>query len=235
MIKKIFLFVILTLFIFNSVYAYQEAQPQAWKQGECKDFIQTSYQCSYVILDSITNPDKTINYTNTNMTKNGATFNYTYCANYGLGSGSFNTVCPDYNVSSPVSFEVTPSGSVQTTAEGLGSMIFIVLLISLMILFGYLGYRFLNSDTLWTLGIFFIVLSLLFLVYNVWLVYEFKLNYTGSTPDAIIPQIIFYIFMTVLTAGLMVAFFMLFTKWKVIKEKFKSAIKPEEDDKDDLI
>jgi energy-coupling factor transporter transmembrane protein EcfT len=105
----------------------------------------------------------------------------------------------------------------------------------LMVLLGYIGWKLLNNDLLWAGGVFLIGLSLLMLVYNFWLAYEFKLNYTGSSPDAGLSQIIFYIFMIILTCGLMTAAVLLVTKWKVIKDKFKSAIKPEEEDKDDLI
>jgi len=44
------------------------------------------------------------------------------------------------------------------------------------------------------------------------------------------PTIIFLFILLMLIAGVL-----LFTKWKVIKDKFKNAIKPEKEDKDDLI
>ena len=88
---------------------------------------------------------------------------------------------------------------------------------------------------MWAGGIFFIILSLLFLVYDVWLLYELKLSYAGSITDADIPQILFTIFITILLAGLLTAGIMSFTKWRVIRDKFKNAIKPDQEEADDPI
>lgn len=207
------------------------------KKGSCVS-IRVLANCSAVNFSEVTH-GQTTEIINAKMTLlSGQTFNYTFCntTDLGLYTYSWNNFCVDCsNDNCGNSFDVTQTGTMQTTSQGLGSLIFLVLVLSLTILFGYLGWRFLNSDTLWALGIFLVTMALILLVYNVWLLYEFKLNYTGATPDAGVAEIIFYIFMTVLTCGLMTAFIMLFTKWKVIKNKIKHAIKPEKEEKDDLI
>lgn len=205
----------------------------SFKQNDCVE-IKTILNTSAVNISSLSYPNSSIAFTNGGMTKNALTFNYTFCDTSLLGTYIYDYFDAQGNVYVN-DFDITPSGSTQTTAQGIGSLIFLILVLSLTILFGYLGWRFMNTDTLWAMGVFLLTLSLLLIIYNVWLLYEFKLNYTGSSPDALIPQIIFYIFMTVLTCGLMTAAFLLITKWKVLRTKFKNAIKPEPEEKDDPI
>ena len=55
------------------------------------------------------------------------------------------------------------------------------------------------------------------MVYDVWLGYEYHRNFTGIT-DSGMPEIIFYIFLFLLVAGLAVSALLLFTHWeKLIK------------------
>jgi hypothetical protein len=141
------------------VSATQEMQPKPWAENQCKDFIQTSYVCSSVLLDSITNPDGSIDYINTNMTKNGATYNYTYCATKGIGDGSFNTVCPDYNLSAPVSFQVTQNGEFAYGSWVVG------ILLALILVAGALFYisTFFSKEQMWIKSLF-IIMGLIVLI-----------------------------------------------------------------------
>lgn len=84
-------------------------------------------------MDSITQPNGTIVYPNISMNKSGSTFTYNYCADSGVGAGSFNTVCASFNVSSPVSFEVTPNGEVSSIEGTLVQLFLILFFIGLMI------------------------------------------------------------------------------------------------------
>ena len=205
-----------------------------FKQGDCVD-VKTILNTTSVTLSTLNYPNGTIAVSEQDMTNvAGLTWNYTYCETDTLGTYNYDYYDADNNVYVN-SFEISPSGATQTTAQGIGSISFILLLFGLMIIFGFIGWKLLNNDLFWAGGVLFIGMALLILIYNVWLVYEFKLNYTGSSPDALIPQVLFIIFLTVLTCGLMTAFVLLVTKWKVVKDKFKNAIKPEEEDKDDLI
>lgn len=133
------------------------------------------------------------------------------------------------------SFFVTPTGLSQTPAQGLGSMSFIMIMLGLTVLIGYLGFRLSESKMLWVLGTFFIFLSLLFVVYDVFLGYQYYLNYTGES-DGGMPEVIFYIFMLILTSGLMTSLVLLFLKWKdwarYIKKELKSKDNDDEFDKD---
>ena len=229
--KTNILFGLSTFFIALLLLSFVSAECTEYgtfKQGSSINLINTCTLCSDINA-SITYPDSTstglIQFQNID-----GIYNYTFSDTSQLGT--YNVIGKDAWC---YSFEVTNSGSSQTTAQGLGSIAFIFLIFGLMILFGFIGWKLLNNDLLWAGGTLLIGLSMMMLVYSVWLTYEFKLNYTGSSPDALVPQIIFYIFMTILMIGVGVTGILLFTKWRVIKEKFKNAIKPEQEDKDDLI
>jgi len=242
--SKVIIFISIFLlsinFIFAANFGYNNPTAESlgtFKQNNCINLIQTCNNCTSVNITSVLYPNSSQIISEAIMQKVGTMYNYTLCNTSILGNyivngvGDIDGIITTWNYD----FIITPSGSMQTTAQGISSIAIIVLVLALTCIFGYLGWRLMNNDLTIPIGIFFIVLALLFLVYNVWLLYEFKLNYTGSTPDAGIPQTIFVIFMTILGVGLLTAGVLLFTKWKVIKDKFKNAIKPEKEDKDDLI
>jgi hypothetical protein len=234
---KEYLFLLLFLLILIPVVNAQVETLGTAKVNNCIMLVQTYSNSTYTNLTRIQYPDKTIQYFNIAFDKYGADYNYSFCDTSQLGEyiASMCTDVDGINTCISYDFIITPNGSEQTTSQSLGSMAFLLMVIVLTLIFGYIGYKFLDNDLLWPLGFFFIVMCFLFLIYDVWLLVEFKTNYTGSSPDAGMTQTIFYIFMTILSAGFMTACVLLFTKWKVIKDKFKSAIKPEEEDKDELI
>jgi hypothetical protein len=100
---------------------------------------------------------------------------------------------------------------------------------------GFVGFRLMDSKYLWILGIFFLFLALLLMVYDVWLGYEYHRNFTGLT-DSSMPETIFYIFMFILVAGLFTSVGLIFLKWKDLYRYIKGEItrskEEEEFDKD---
>lgn len=226
---KILLFFILSIIMLTSI----NASLGNYKLGEIVP-IRVLANCSSINITEVNG----ITINQQMLFLGGQTFIYNYTSNkLGTNSYSWNNPCIDCSTGEcGNSFEVTPSGALQTTAQGINSLGIILLVLILMIIFGLVGWKLINNDLFLPAGIFSIVLALILLVYNVWLLYEFKLNYTGSTPDASVAMIIFYIFMTVLGAGLITAFALLFTKWKEFKAWIKQALtKQEDDEKDDLI
>ena len=226
--RKLYFTLLLSLLLINLC----SANLGTFKLNECVD-IKTILNTSSVKLSTLNFPlDGGIIASNQPMQNiAGKTWNYTTCNTTELGIYDYDYFDAEGNTYVN-SFEITNSGSLQTTSQGLGSIAFILLLFGLMLLFGYVGWKLLNSDLLWAAGALFIVLALLMMIYSVWLVYEFKLNYTGSSPDATVPEVIFYIFMTILVCGLMTAGILIFTKWREVSKKFKAALKPEEDSQD---
>jgi len=162
------------------------------------------------------------------MTKTNTAFNYTInSGNFSnFGDICFGITCTDNSTNEVGSIcrSVTNNGVVQSTAQGTASLGFLVLMLALTGLFGWMGFKFSESDKLWVLGILFLFFALLFVVYDVWLGYEYHRNYTGSTSSGM-PEIIFYIFMFVLVAGLVISGTLLFTRWESIYKSFKREIR----------
>ena len=165
-------------------------------------------------------------------------FDYTFSVNgdnFILGNYFAKFQCNDSirGGSIEIGFKVTKTGNEQTTAQGLGSSIFIILFIALTCLFGYIGFKLITSPYLWVLGIFFLFLSVLLIVYDTYLGYEYHLLLTGM-PNSDTPQIIFYIFMILLLAGILTSLALLFLNWKKVFRYIKREIKRKEESYDDV-
>lgn len=221
---KLILVMIIGLFLIS----FCSASLGTFKQGDCVD-IKTILNTSAVTISSLNYPNSSTALGITEMEKNGLTFNYTFCNTSTLGNYNY-----DYNDSEGNvyvnDFLVTANGQIQSTSQGLGSLAFLGLMLVLMFVFGFGGFKLAKSDNLWILGIFFMFLSVLLLVYNTWLGYEYHRTLTGLA-DSSIPEIIFYIFLFILVLGLLTSLVLLFLHWKKVFKYIKKEIKrqPKED------
>lgn len=172
-------------------------------------------------------PDASMILVNLNMTKTQNDFNYSIASgNFSsLGNICIGITCTDgsTNEQGSVCRSITPNGVVQSTAQGIGSAIYLGLMMVLTFLFGWIGFKLSESEKLWVLGIFFLFLAVLFMVYDVWLGYDYHRNFTGAT-DSGMQEIIFYIFLFLLIAGLVVSAFLLFTHWEQLVKMIKGEI-----------
>lgn len=101
-----------------------------FKQGEVINLRQTCDTCTYVTLSSVIYPDSTIISINTNMTKTGIDYNYTF-TNLSNSGGYYYTVFGDKdgNISTETfCFEVTVNGKEGVSQGQSGLYIFILIL-----------------------------------------------------------------------------------------------------------
>jgi len=194
-----------------------------FEKDSCITLHQVCSNCTYVNLTGILYPNGTWQYLNEEMTKEGSDYNYTFCSTSTLGNYIYSTKGDPNGIedSEPIRFSITPTGIEQTTSQGINSAVFLFLMLGLTIVFAILGFTFLKNEYLWVLGLFFIFVMFLFVVYDVWLGYEFHRTLTGINDGSIMPEIIFYIFMFILVSGLIVSVFLLFTHWRKLKKWFK--------------
>jgi hypothetical protein len=223
--KCLFGFIIM-LFCIYQISAITESLGTQ-KQGDCVLLPQTCYNCSYVNITSVQYPNSSLIVLDVNMTQYGSQYSYEFCDTQQLGKYIVNTEAD--GIVAPYDFVVTPSGVLQTTSQGIGSAIFLITMLVLTFLFGFIGFKLSESEYLWILGIFFMFLSVLFIVYDVWLGYEFHRNFTGMSNSAM-PEMIFYIFMLLLVLGLLVSVLLLFLHWKKVFKYIKREIKPKEEE-----
>jgi succinate dehydrogenase/fumarate reductase cytochrome b subunit len=220
--NKIFLFMLLGLFLIS----FCSASLGGYNPNECVN-IKTILNTSAVTISSLNYPNSSTALGITKMEKNGLTFNYTFCDTSTQGTYNY-----DYNdTEGNVYVNDFIIGKVQTTAQGLGSTIFLILMVVLMVTFGLIGFKLFKTENFWVLGVFFVFLSFLLLIYNTWLGYEFHKTLTGLQ-DSSIPEIIFYIFLLILVLGLLVSITLLVLNWKKVFKYIKREIK-RNDNKDD--
>ena len=202
-----------------------------YKQDECIN-IRTILNTSSVNISTITYPNSTIALSNQNMSKTVYTFNYLFCSTHEIGTYIYDYFDAEGNVYVN-DFKITLTGTEQTSAQATGSLGFLILMVFLMIFFGWLGLTLVKNSYLWVIGIFFLFLCALFLVYNTYLGYEYHLLLTGM-PNSDTPQIIFYIFMTLMLVGILVSLALLFVHWKKIFRYIKKEVKRKEDNYEDV-
>lgn len=130
-------------------------------------------------------------------------------------------------------FYVTYTGSTQSTSQGIGSFGYLLLMVVLMFVFGYIGFMLFKNENWWILGIFFEFFALMFLVYNTWLGVQFH-KYVTGLPTSNMPQIFFYIFLFILVVGTLTCLALLFRHWRKVFKYMKKEIKRKEPSDEDV-
>lgn len=187
---------------------------------------------------SIDYPDGIYLKENVSMTnRNNGDFNITLTAAEinQLGTYEWRAFCCDGSdcAAGYGSFEVTETGHTQETSQAIGSFGFLIMMIAITILLGIIGFKLSETENLWILGIFFLFLMLLFLVFDIYLGYEYRLNFTGADNDSSVIEILFYSFLFLFTTGVAITIVLLFRKWHKIVDWFKAALKNDAEPDDD--
>jgi hypothetical protein len=181
--KKAILWMLWVLFMFICLNSFASAgsDPDSLgvsKQGECIDLYQICDDCTYVTLISVTYPNSTVVNLNTNMTKIGVEFNYSWCGTDALG-GYLYKVCGDKDNDfkcEVIEFTITPNGEELTTPK----VITYVIILAFLVIFLLISiYMFINSGfqentykvkikKLWWFGISYILMTpILFILWQI--------------------------------------------------------------------
>ncbi len=151
-----------------------------------------------------------------------------------LGEHTIFYSCTQNSVSDSATLPmfITETGHNQNTSQAIGSLGFLLMMIAITAGIGFLGFKLSETENLWPIGIFFLLIMIFFLVFDIYLGYEYRLNFTGADNDSGVIETLFYIFLFLFTTGVAVTIAMLFRKWHRIVDWFKSAFKKEESDDD---
>jgi hypothetical protein len=234
--KKIFLLMIIALFLISAI-SFGSAVVQTLPpvhSGDCIVIPQTCGNCTFVNITKLYYPNHTIILSDVAMNKSKYSYTYTFCETETIGNYIVEGVGNPGGAIVPFTydFQVTYTGALQTTAQGLGSLGFIFLMVALTALFGWIGFKLSSSPTLWIMGIFMLFLSTLFVIYDVWLGYEYHRALTGAA-DSGVPEIIFYVFLMLFVAGFLTALGLLFLRWKEVFRYIKNEVKKKPEDNDE--
>jgi len=126
--KRIYLTMLVGLLLIGIVYAEQSGGVLIGKQNDCLQIPQECTSCSGVTLTSIQYPNMSRSYINAAMTKQGSSYNYSFCDTSNLGNyiycttgdvdGTDTTACKD--------FEITSSGDNYTTSDSITNVALII-------------------------------------------------------------------------------------------------------------
>jgi len=154
----------------------------------------------------------------TEMTKDGTEYTLSFNKTSELGQYIVNGYCTDGSANTvwAYDFYITPSGFSFSESQGLSSLGLLISIILISGLFMFVGYKFLDTDKTFPIGLFFLVVSLLLSVYALHLGYIY-------TRDIIYPLsaegVQFKVYLGVMWGLIAVIFIaMLFLILKVLKE-----------------
>jgi hypothetical protein len=187
-----------------------------FKQNEAVEFRQVCSDATYITITSISYPNSTIAVSNISMTNTGyGEFNYTFDLTSQLGRYDVRGISDGCEGTFATYFEITPSG-INLKPENANLMLALLIVTMLLtFFFATLAYKFLEKDNLMPIGIFFLLLSFIFVAYVLYLGVSFSSDYL--TPSISGPQV--KIFNSVLYSLVGIAFLgMLFFTVKVLKE-----------------
>ena len=221
--KNITLTLILCILLITTV----SAGLGTFQKDECVN-IKTILDATTVNISTISYPNSTIAVSNKVMTKNGLTFNYSFCNTSTLGTYIYDYFDDEDNVYVN-SFEITPTGTELTTEQTYIYILALVFLVLLILGMGFTISRLPSRDStdgygnivdvnqlkhlrgvLW-IFIWTICLAILFIISNIGLAYM---------PTFIIGELFFTlytIFFWVTIIGVPISFIWLF--YKIFKDK----------------
>ena len=136
--KRLLLFLFLGMFLFSLVSAESIGTVKQGDSIEITNYCQVG-SCTYMNLTSITYPNGTVINVNTEMTKNGQNFNYTYTPTE-LGIYNFKT-CGD-----PAGEYLCDSDTFEVTSTGTGGSMFFIILITILALIFFISSLFVPEE-----------------------------------------------------------------------------------------
>lgn len=200
------------------------------KLNKCFDISYSCANATYNNISSIIYPNSTkvLFSPEQNMTQTGTDFNFPTCDfSSELGYLHVNGHCDAYGTDAvwEKTYLITRTGYQQTTGEGINAFAYLALMVFLTCFFIYAGFKLSETEELWVLGIFLFFLAFIFVIYDSWLGYEYQLKYVGAAASSAIPEVLFYILLLVISAGLLTAGILLFKRIpkiiKLLQVKFK--------------
>lgn len=175
-IPVVFVFIILmNLLVVNAEVSYVfKLDEDVNYRFRCVEEDNTYCSNTTQLLMSIEYPNGTNAYDNSSMTHNPTYFNHTLPTN---ALGQYNTIIISPTVNGTItefSYEITPTGKEVTTSQGAASVGIIMAMILLATLFSYFGFRLSESEKLFPISLFFLLLSLLMGVFTIQLSYTYS-------------------------------------------------------------
>lgn len=218
MVNRKFLFVtLLALAIFSTFVFAEESSIGPYAAGDTVPLIQTCGNCTYCNVTSLTFPNGSLALDNTAMTKDGVEYTYNYTTpNDTTGTYLVNTDCDVDGASTPVTYDLIVTTNGKEIPTGMPTFQGVILLV----VFGIAWFMLLLSLKVNEAGpkIFFMVLSLIFIMASVMTAYQVSVDYNvASSLNTTLGGIIFVVGAIILV----IFFYILIRQTIVILDYFK--------------
>lgn len=178
---KNIIFLILGIFLIGLVSAGQagEVLSDRAKVNSCYYFPQVCASCSYSEVSSVISPNGTLYLIDSAMVNNGTFYYYEFC---NINETGMYQVNGHYDVSGVdrvfnYYVESTNTGTDPTPAQGSFSLVVIIGALVIMLFFGFLSFKFLENDSMFGFGLFFLVMSLILAVYSLFIGFIFSRDF----------------------------------------------------------
>lgn len=213
----LFVFIIFLISFIPAQSFYFELNESINYRFRCFDTDNNYCSSGTQLLVSIEDPEGINSIDNSSMTYNPTYFNHTLPTDK-IGDYDVLIVSPSYNGTvSEFTYSVNPLGRVQTTAQGINSAIFLVIIVAFTLVFLGLSFKLTQYPELRVLNLFFIGFTMIFFIYSLHLGYLYMLNLAVFTTDAI--RIIYFVASIFIVTGVFVSMVVYFMN---ITSQFKS-------------
>jgi hypothetical protein len=218
--KSILTFIASIFFILTFLTISVSADLGIFKAGDDISLIQTCNTCDYCNLTTIKYPNSSNIISEIEpMTRDGTFYNFTLNSIYTntLGTYKYCYECGDETdkVTGCINFDITHAGVSPSTAQSGLSFGIMITMILIMFFFGFLGFKFIDYEKLYPIGLFFLIVAILLSIYGLYLGVVYSRDYLYASTSA--PQTSLFLTITYGLVG-MVFIALVFFTFKVVGE-----------------
>lgn len=202
------------------------AELGTFKAGENISLIQTCNTCTYCNITNIlrvTPINTSLILGQQAMTKQGTFYNFTLNNTYTnlIGEYQYCYECADANniATGCVGFSITHAGVSPSTAQSGLSLGILISMILIMFFFGLIGFKLIDYEKLYPVGVFFLIVAIIIAVYGLYLGVVYSRDYLYLSTSA--PQIRLFLAITYGLVGMafIVLLVLMIDTLKEIKER----------------
>jgi hypothetical protein len=157
-----------------------------FKQNETVRVTQICDDATYVTLSSVSYPNGSVALTSTPMISIGSGEYYLdFVSPSQLGVYDVRGISDGCENTFTYYFEITPSGKITSSSQGLLSIGILASIILLMLFFGWLSFKFIDKDATFGFGLFFLVMSLILSLYSLFLGYIYSRDFLFTSVSSV--------------------------------------------------
>ena len=187
--KEIFIFMVfISAILMLNFASAQSPSLGTVRQGECVNLVQSCSSCTTNVISTVLYPNSSVAVSTLTMsTTDSIYYNYTFCNTTTLGQYIVNGYgdVDGIDTNWVYDFWVTPNGTITSSSQGLLSIGVLFSIVLLMIFFGWLAFRFIEKDSTFAIGLFFLVMSLILSLYSLFLGYVLSRDYLFTSISSV--------------------------------------------------